>query len=237
VADLGLAEIEFRLARLPPMSRGVHLKGPALYAERLCELWKVDGDVSLGEAFRLLDAGAVEAVRWRTIATDDFADRPTNPRYWSFPSLEELLPPLREQAWQEMPASTLMVEAIKGVRGKRHRVVRPAELPRLTPDWDLARLTLDGRDEFVDVRVRQPAGEPVKKAWRASISETDLRAAAEAIAQACEPGTRLSESEFGTRLKTQTGRHDLTRKAVRTALNDYAPQLKIQPGYRSTKSS
>ena len=39
---LPLAELEFRIALLPAISRGAHLAGPALHAQRLVELWKAD---------------------------------------------------------------------------------------------------------------------------------------------------------------------------------------------------
>jgi hypothetical protein len=229
-----LVELELRIALLPPISRGAHLAGPTLHAQRLVGLWGIaDADsVPLIEAFRLLNAETVTGAVWRTAAARDY---PGDPRHWTFPDLEDLLLELRELAWQAMLAGTLLTEGIKGVCGKRYRAVLPAELARLAPDWALSRLTRDGRDEFIDVRVRCPLAEPIKKAWREPISKAELRAAAEVIAETCGPGTRLSELEFWTKLKNQTGRPDLTRRDARTALDDYVPQLKIQSGYHRTK--
>ena len=56
-----------------------------------------------------------------------------------------------------MLAGHLSVEAIKGVRGTRHRTVMPVELLRLKPEWSATRLTLGGQDQFVAVRVRRAA--------------------------------------------------------------------------------
>jgi hypothetical protein len=231
------AELEFRILLLPPISRGTRLEGPALHAKRLCELWKVeDGDVALGEAFRLLDASIVAGVLWRIITTDNFADRCTDPRYWIFPSLDELVPALREEAWQEMLAGTLTVEAIKGVRGKRHRVVLPAELARLVPDWKLLRLTLDGRDEFIDARVRRRPAESVKKAWRERRDQAAIKNATLQIAKRHPPGTQPpSASEFWGELKELLG-PTVTREQARNALKDYAPHLIGRRGYSKGKS-
>jgi len=118
------------------------------------------------QAFRLLDTEAVMRAILRTRATRDY---PGDPRYWILPPLADLLPALHELAWQAMLDGTLLVEAIKGVRGTRPRAVLPAELPQLVPDWGLSRLVRDGdagRDEFIDICVRRPPAEPDKKAWR-----------------------------------------------------------------------
>jgi hypothetical protein len=231
------AELEFRILLLPLISRGTRLKGPALHAKRLCELWKVDGDVTLGEAFRLLDASIVEGVLWRIITTDNFADRCTDPRYLIFPSLDELVPALREEAWQEMLAGTLIVEAIKGVRGKRYRVILPAELARLVPDWKLLRLTLDGRDEFLAARVRRRPAEWVKKAWRERPDQAAIKNATLNIAKKYPPGTQPpSASEFWGELKELLG-PTVTRKQARDALKDYASHLIGRRGYHSKSKS
>src|SRR5262249_58306496 len=175
VDSLPLAELEFRIALLPAISRGAHLAGPTLHARRLVELWKVDDndDVPLAQAFRLLDTEAVAGAILRTVMAGEY---PGDRRHWIFPPLADLLPELQELAWQAMLDGALLVEAIKGVRGTRPRVVLLAELPRLRPDWRLSRLVRvgcdgcdgeigrGGRDEFIDVRVRRPPAEPVKKA-------------------------------------------------------------------------
>lgn len=236
-----LAELALRIAMLPPISRGVHLAGPILHARRLIELWKGDGDdgVSLMEAFRLLDAEAVDGALMRTgmkMADEgfEFGDA----RHWAFPDFEAALPELRATAWEWMSTGRLQVEAKKDIRAKQHREVLPAELARLAPDWELSRLMRAGIDELIDVRVRHApaepiqAAEPIQGAWRKP-KRAELQAAALAIAQRCEPGVRLSQADFWTRMKAQMGRPDLTRQQARTALDDYAPQLKIQPGYHT----
>ena len=70
MGGLPLAEIEFRVAVLPPISRGAHLAGPQLHAERLIELWRTDDDVPLAEAFRVLNVETVAGVIWRTVAAE-----------------------------------------------------------------------------------------------------------------------------------------------------------------------
>jgi hypothetical protein len=74
--------------------------------------------VLLAEAFRLLDADAVAGAVLRGTVE---LEREGDPRYWTFPTLEELLPALRELAWQRVLAGNLLVEGIEGIRGKRHR--------------------------------------------------------------------------------------------------------------------
>src|SRR5262249_4416231 len=91
MADLlGAAELELRIALLPPISRGVHLGGPALHARRLVELWRVDDndDILLAQAFRLLDTSVVEGAIFRTAVAKDYPD---DWRYWTLPPLEDLL--------------------------------------------------------------------------------------------------------------------------------------------------
>src|SRR4051812_13840404 len=110
---LPLAEIELRLATLPPISRGAHLTGPQLHAERLIKLWKADGEVALAEAFRLLDVGTVARVILRTMTARDYEGG--DPRHWHFPPFADLLPPLRKAAWREIIAGKLVLEAIKSV--------------------------------------------------------------------------------------------------------------------------
>jgi len=231
------AELEFRILLLPPISRGTHLDGPALHARRLVELWKVEGndDIPLVQAFRLLEAPTVEGAIWRALYMGD-SDEPDSGTSWQFPSLEELLPELRQLSWQAMLDGTLAVEAIKGVRGKWRRSVLPAELPRLAPDWELSRLCLDKRDEFIDVRVRRPPAEPVKKSWRNLPSQKELNGAMDEIAGDYPQGARPSFKEVWGKLKERWP--DFPRDPARKAIKDYAPQLRVRRGYHpSTKSS
>jgi hypothetical protein len=225
-------ELSLQIALLPPLSRGEHLAGPRLHAQRLVELWQVaaDDDVPLAEAFRLLDMEAVEGAIWRvTVARE----RKHDPRYWTFPEIEELLPKLRELAWQRMLAGTLLVEANKGLRGKRYRTVLSTELPRLVPDWRLSRLMLSGRDEFIDVHVQRAPMESTKKAWRKSYADDELKTATEAVAQTCGPGEQPSFGDFWKALqRTLKG---VTRRQAQHALRKFAPRLRGRPGYRSTK--
>lgn len=123
MGELPLAEIEFRLALLPPISRSAHLAGPKLHAERLIELWKADGEVALAEAFRLLDVATVAGVILRTVVAGDYDEG--DPHHWLFPRFADLLLSLREAAWQEILAGKLGLEAIKGVTGRQHRPLAP----------------------------------------------------------------------------------------------------------------
>ena len=226
-------ELALQIALMPPISAGAHLAGPKLHADRLIELWKVaDGDdVPLAEAFRLLDAEAIEGAIFRvTLARE----RKHDPRYWTFPEIEELLPELNELAWQGMLAGTLLVKAIKGVHGKRYRTVLCAELPRLEPDWQLSRLVLSGRDEFIDVRVQRAPTEPVKKAWRKPYTDDELKPATEALAKTYEPGKQPAFKDFWDALKKALP--DVTREQAQHALQQFAPQLRGRRGYHSPKS-
>jgi hypothetical protein len=201
MADLPLIEIEFRMTLLPPISRGAHLAGPRLHAERLVELWKAVGEVPLQEAFRLLDAEAVAGAILRTSVERDYRG---DSRHWHFAPLADLLPELRALAWQDVLAGQLVVEAIPGERGKRHRTLLPLELPRLTPDWELSRLTREGRDAYVEVRVRHlPAVASARPRLKRSeiktalldIMTTDPTLAGEALETAlCEKGTTRAKA-------------------------------------------
>ena len=233
-----------RIALLPPISRGAlvseerparALAGPWLHAERLVELWKTDGVVALAEAFRLLDVEAVAGVILRTAVAGDY-DNKGDLRHWHFPPFTDLLPPLREAAWQEALAGKLVLEAIKGVRGKRHRTILPAELPRLIPDWELARFTLGDRDEFTAVRVRRPSAEPVKATWREQIPEKALENAMKDIARAYEGKARPLEKDIVKEMRNRLRRPDLPRDVIRGALKNYAPQLKRGRGEHGNKS-
>ena len=54
---IALAELEFRILLLPPISRAAHLDGPDLHARQLVALWKVDDsdDVSIARSRIALD--------------------------------------------------------------------------------------------------------------------------------------------------------------------------------------
>lgn len=49
---LPLAELELRISLLPPISRGAHLDGPTLQAERLVELWRRPASISCHDTLR-----------------------------------------------------------------------------------------------------------------------------------------------------------------------------------------
>lgn len=122
------------------------------------------------------------------------------------------------------------------MRGKRRRAVLVTELPRLTPDWQLSRLCLGARDEFIDVRVRRAPAEPVKKAWREQQpDESKLKGAMEKIAQGYPPGARPSFSEIWAGLKAELNQEDLPRRTAEDALKNYAPHLRGRRGIRSSK--
>jgi hypothetical protein len=211
---LGAAEIELRIALLPPISRGAHLAGPRLHAERLVELWKADGEVVLAEAFRLLDVETVADVILRTVAANEYEG---DPRHWIFPPFADLLPPLREAAWQEVLAGRLVLEAIKGVTGRRHHPLALALLPRLTPDWELLRLMRDGRDEWIEVRARSLAATAVlPKPWQGKPARNELKDAVEDAAEAYSSEDPPSFDEFWAALKIRVP--GVTQAQVRNAL-------------------
>jgi hypothetical protein len=177
----------------------------------------------------------VAGVILRTVAAGDY-DR-GDPRHWRFPSFASLLPPLRDAAWQAALAGELVFEGIKGITGQRHQPLAPALLPRLTPDWELARLTRDGRDEWLEIRVHPMPATEIPRPWQPKPSLEQIRAAAEAIAKAYPPPDGwLPFAKFWAALKTRAGAGVTKRQALR-ALDDHAPHLRVEPGQRSKNKS
>jgi hypothetical protein len=235
VAVQDAVEIEFRIALLPPISRGAHLAGPQLHAERLIEIWKADSEVPLGEAFRLLDVETVERVILRTVVAGDYDEG--DPRHWHFPPFSNLLPSLREAAWQEILAGTFVLEAIKGITGRRYRPLVPALLPRLAPDWELSRLTRDGRDEYIEVRVRPMPAADIPWPWRQKKpSRDELKDAVEDAAEAYSSEDPPLFDEFWAAVKIRAPR--TTQIQMRKALKEQVPHLHRARGQtRKMKSS
>jgi hypothetical protein len=227
-------ELEFAIALLPPISRGAN--GPPLHAQRLVELWKVEENdaVALEQAFRLVDAKAVQGAMMRTgMALNDVSDFEFgDSRYWAFPDLEAILPELRETAWRAMLEGKLIVEAVKGLLGTRRRMVPAAELVRLRPDWVVSCLCRREQDEFTAVRVRRAPHEPVKQRWRKQLSRIAVRDVTLEIAAEYSPGAKPPFDEFWEKLKNRLG-PEVTRQVARDALKSFAPQLLGRRGYRS----
>jgi hypothetical protein len=241
MADLlAPAEPELCIALLPPISRGAHLDGPILYAQRLVELWKVDNDdVLLAQAFRLLEVEAVAGAILRTSVAGN--GESGDSRHWHFPIFQDLLPELRELSWQAMLDGRLLVEGIKGVRGKRYRAVLPAELPRRRPHWELSRLCLGKRDEFINVRVRRAPAEPAKQTWRDKPSKTELEAFVKDIALGFpeardHPETRPTFEYLQAQANARFGM-EVPRDDLRAAVDEAAPYLKRSPGQHGRKKS
>jgi hypothetical protein len=233
-------EFEFRIALLPPISRGAHLDGPRLYAQQLVELWKIDGgdSVLLQQAFRLLDAGVVEGAILRTLTAGDY---PSDPRRWVLPPLNDFLPELRALTWRAMQNGELLVEGIKGVRGRAHRLIQPAELARLTPDWAVERLCNGTHDEFTAVRVRRPPAVPIRPTWRLEKpSPTDLENWLRDLAENEYPDAKHRPDRRPTfeTLQKKANDHfrtEVPRDDLRAARDNAAPQLKRSPGQRTVK--
>jgi hypothetical protein len=237
LASLPLAEVEARLMLLPPISRGTHLRGPTLYAERLVELWRASDDVALSEAFRLLDASSVAGVLLRAVVNDDPPPRSADRRYWKFPALTELLPTLREQVWQRVLAGRFMVEGIPRERGKQHRPLSPSELPRFSPDWQMSRLIRDGRDAYVQVRVsHSPPVAPVKR-WRKPPTQKDIKDALLDPEQGLlKTAPTLSGERLENALCKRLGER-MTRQKARNAIKRWAPQTVKRVGRPRKKNS
>jgi hypothetical protein len=214
---LPLAEIELQILLMPPISGGAHLGGPTLHAERLVALWAVDDgdDVPLSDAFRLLDVPSVAGVLLR--ATVERGDA----RYWPFPSLMELLAPLREVAWQEILAGRLVVVP----RGRR--ALPAAELPGFVPDWQHSLLTRPRADRvYAGVRVGRlpPAAEPQPK-----LSLKEIKDALSEILKA-EP------TLFGEKLENALRAKGTTREKARKAIKAWAKDTVRARGEKTRKS-
>ncbi|MGO8918014.1 MAG: hypothetical protein ACLQJR_19090 [Stellaceae bacterium] len=222
-------ELEWRIARLPPLSRGLHLAGPRAHAERLVVLWRSDGPVPLSEAFRLLDADMVAGAILRTIAASE--DGYPDPRHWRFPDLEALLPELRACLWQEIQAGHLLVKADR-------RTLPPKDLARLTADWQLSELCRSGRAEFVGVtaRRRPPAASPQQKKQKRHkpIAQDAIKAATMTVAESYPADAKPPFDEFWGKLKKLLP--GIPRRTALAALNDYAPHLKGKRGYQSKQA-
>jgi hypothetical protein len=226
VEQLDWLDLELKIASLPLISRGAHLKGPILHAQRLKELWKAAGEVVLGEVFRLLPDPIVADVLLRATASDDYAVR-SDPRHWTFPSLEEVVRLLRAQAWQELLAGRFVITAI--VQGKRkRRGVKPVELAHLEPDWTLGRLQSGGVDRFVDVRVR-PKPEPKLEPEFKSPTVPDWKDAVEKLPP------NLTEAGRHKALEGLLG-GPLRRDDARGAVKQYRPGLVKRGRPRKKKS-
>jgi hypothetical protein len=120
-----------------------------------------------------------------------------------------MLPELQAAAWTAMRNGIISVDAIPAIRGKRRRVVQPDELARYCAYWPAARLTRDGHDAFVDVKVRRPSPVPVN--WRSSKpSDREVEAA---MKEAPEPRHRRRIS--GRRSRPGSGATDRGARCVR----------------------
>jgi hypothetical protein len=230
------ADLEFRIALLPPISRGAHLAGPHLHARRLVALWKVEpaGAVPLAQAFRLLGEATVARTILRRLAAEGYLG---DPRYWAFPPIDHLLPELQEASWQALLTGTLLAEGIKGVRGKwgkQRRAVSRVELPRLAPDWELSRLTRGADDEFIDVQVRHATARPIN--WRKKPSDKDVADAMKRVAAKYPADAQPSEKEVWFELEYDL-KEEVARNQVRAAIKNHAPQLHGRRGYRSKDKS
>jgi hypothetical protein len=229
-------ELELRIALFcPRISRGAHLGGPAIHAERLVELWKVeaDDDVPLAQAFRLLDAETVARAISRTALMSD-NDYPNDPVHWPLPPLGDMLPELQAAVWEALLDGALLVEAIKGLNGTRRRAVLPVELARLRPDWSLSRLCLGKQDEFISARVRRAPAKPVKKNWRERPSDEAVDTGMREIAKGYGSDARPALEDVWKALKTLPGLEEVTREQVRKVLKKKAfSRLSGQRGYRS----
>jgi hypothetical protein len=195
-----------------------------------------DDDVPLSQAFRLLDAKAVARAILRTALMSD-NDYPNDSVHWPLPPLKDLLPELNDAAWQAVLDGELPIEATRYERGKIGLGSRPVplvELPRFSPDWKLSRLRRGDRDEWLDARVRRAPVELPKREPKPK--KSDLKIAMEEVAATYPPSAHPPFEEIWRALGDLAG-PGVTRAQAREALTKYAPQLRGQPRYRSTRKS
>jgi hypothetical protein len=239
VADDDLAEIEARIARLPPLSRDAGLAsqglgqagvlrtggtmhplgGPDLHARRLAHLWRVadDADVGIEWAFRLLSPELIRDAIVRVMSDPGWdarvACQPSDPRYWVFPDFCALRPILDELARGAMLRGELVVRIVGGQR-RRWRTLSAAEL---------ARLHQEGRAVLLGARVRRPSTQ--------AHSAEEIERAVLAVASQ-HPGKKPAfERVLWPALKHELGDACFARRGARKAFDDYAPQiLRSRPG-------
>jgi hypothetical protein len=225
-----LFELEMQIALLPRVSRRAHLAGPAIHAQRLVELWKVDDDVPLSQAFRLLPEEEVERAIARTALMSNH-DYPNDRVHWPLPPLHDLLPGLHDAAWQALLDGELQIEATRYERGKVGLAARPVplvELPRLSPGFELSRLCRGDRDEWLDARVRRAPVELPKHEPTKPTKKSDLKIAMEEVAAAYPPGAHPPEAKIWGRLKILLP--GVSRAEARLALKNWAPHLRLERG-------
>jgi hypothetical protein len=221
----------FKIAFLEPISRGVHLAGPRLHAERLVKIWHTEEAVRLEQAFRLLDVSLVESVIWRTMnEISEFGDE----CHWQFPEFEQLLPPLCDQVWQETLNGRLTIEGTTA-DGKRHGLL-PAKLQFLKPDWPTSRLHSEGHLKYVEVTVKRPAVS-VSPSPRKVVSDAELgRCIQQIVTDWANPTEDIKrvvkdwkadkqpeESELLELVRTRLDAR-ISRKRLRLVMKNHAPQ-------------
>jgi hypothetical protein len=223
VADLDLFRLGLALDALPPSPRSVTpLRVAQRLSEFLTESWQASASdgAPLAEAFRLLLTETVTGVVLRALAEI----QGTDPRYWSLPALDTLLPLLRVAAWQELiGGGSLLLEAVPA-NGSRHRVLSPLDLPWLIPDFPRSRLLHDGRVVYDEARVRRSLA-PVKR-WREHPSLADIESA---LADILSVKPTLAGEALENALRVQLG-EGMTREAARAAIKQHAPLTIRKPG-------
>ena len=224
MADLDLFQLGLALDALPPLPCYIApLKVAQRLSEFLCEWWQAaDEAVPLAEAFRLLSAEVVTGVVLRAMTEIEATD----PRYWSLPALDTLLPLLQTAAWQALVGGRLLLEAVPA-GASRHRTLSALDLPWLIPDFSCSRLLHDCRVVYDEVRVRQSPA-PVER-WRKRPSEEEegeIKVALENIL-AANPG--MTGGQLETALYDYFGGR-VTREVLRAAIKQHAQKTIIGRG-------